>query len=196
MTILFLQTQDFRILSNKKGHNLCNQIHGFSIVMYKAENCELCRYMTEPFNQLSKKYGMWKFCMVDLMKNKNLIKMAEETLTQIKAVPLILIYYNGLPFLEYQGNIDPREFDKFLQELYLSKHVKHLQQISQNSNDQSQDPRNGQMQSSNVEQISGVIPYNFCDEESGLCFLTQRDLNEHRNLSINTRTHASQYSRN
>lgn len=102
--LIFLTTKDFFLEQSQKGSSLCHRTPGVSLVFYYADACEGCQTIKPQYHQLPRVIGGCKFALVDLTKNPNLAQASKQTLAPIKYVPLLILYYDGRPFLQYDDD--------------------------------------------------------------------------------------------
>ena len=112
--IYFLTAKDFVLQTSPSDHNqklLCINSdestvqlrEGLTLILFYSNNCSYCdslisQYKRLPTNLLGVNYGM-----INLNNHSNLVNMSNESISPIKYVPLLTLYLNGLPYLEYEG---------------------------------------------------------------------------------------------
>ncbi len=112
--MLYLSTDNFEVKQGQKGLILCNKFEGISVVLFYATNCPHCDPFLPKFRNLSSTMTGFKFGIVNLSKNTQIIRMSKQTIDPIYYVPYIILYVNGNPYLRYEGSSDERELQKFI----------------------------------------------------------------------------------
>jgi thioredoxin-like negative regulator of GroEL len=115
--LLFLQTEDFSIQKGVKGNILCHSIRGLSLLLFYSTNCQHCRALIPIFKRLPGQLGGCQFGMINVSMQKNIIAMSKATISEIKYVPLIILYVAGKPFIRYDGPHDENEIKRFILEV-------------------------------------------------------------------------------
>jgi len=103
--LLFLQSEDFNIQEGSKGPILCNNIRGISLVLFYSTKCQHCQNLIPIFKRLPGQLGGVQFGMINVSTETDVVRMSRGTITEIKYVPLILLFVSGKPFIrfDYQG---------------------------------------------------------------------------------------------
>ncbi len=138
--LLFLNSDDFNIQQGTKGKILCNPIPGFSLVLFYSNQCKHCQNLIPIFKSLPGTVGGCQFGLLNVGTNMACIRKSKQTVTEIKYVPLIILYINGKPFMRYAGTHDRDEISKFV--VQMSKRVQSKQKFANNP-DIKEDPRGG-----------------------------------------------------
>ena len=105
-TLLFLSADDFTLTRISSDVTIMkNPIQGFSLVLFYSSQCEFCRRLTPVFNQMPEALSGCYFAMINVTtaKNRKVINMSQQSNTTITEVPLIILYFNGQPYLRYDG---------------------------------------------------------------------------------------------
>ena len=66
-------------------------------------NCYIVKFI--PIFNLRTLTGC-QFGMINVNKNKNIIRLSKQTISQITFVPYIILFINGKPFMRYDGPIN------------------------------------------------------------------------------------------
>lgn len=114
MSIHFLNHQDFKTNDGVKGKLLCTSIQGMSLLMFYSNRCPHSLKLLSVFKALPSSVPGCKIGVVDLDRDKRVIEMSKETITQITYVPYILLYINGKPFTNYNGGHTLDEIRTFI----------------------------------------------------------------------------------
>ena len=117
MSLLFLQTEDFGINNGTKGPIMCHNIRGLSLVLFYSTNCQHSRNLIPIFKRLPGQLGGCQFGMINVSKEKNIIAMSKSTISEIKYVPLMILYVSGRPFIRYDGPHEESEINRFIREV-------------------------------------------------------------------------------
>ncbi len=177
-SIRHLSDTDFELKAGKKGKVLCTNLKGISVVQFHHPSCVNCKKLFPIFNALSRQINNCLFCAVNIGTYSSIVNASRQTISPIEAVPLIILYVNGRPFLKYDGEHDIQSIGNFIVNV-----VKKLKESNMG--------QNAQLEVDNpVETINGVIPFNIvCDGE--LCYLTHKELN-----NANPNNNANRYAGN
>ena len=115
--LLFLQTEDFSIQKGQKGPILCHSIRGISLVLFYSVNCQYSRHLIPIFKRLPGQLGGCQFGMINVSSEKQIIGMSKATISEIKYVPLMILFVSGKPFLRYDGPHEENEIKRFIFEV-------------------------------------------------------------------------------
>jgi hypothetical protein len=137
--LLFLGSDDFTIQRGTKGNILCHTIPGFSLILFYSTRCDHCQNLVPIFKSLPGTVGGCQFGMINVSQNKKCVLMSRETIAPVKVVPYIILFYNGRPFMRYQGPYYRNELARFVIEV--SQKVQKKQKFS--AEKVKDDPRGG-----------------------------------------------------
>ena len=56
-------------------------------------------------------------CMINVSKNKEIVKLSKETIAPITYVPYVILYHNGKPYMRYDGPCDLKSIQDFIVEV-------------------------------------------------------------------------------
>lgn len=115
--LLFLQTEDFSIQKGVKGPILCHSIRGLSLVLFYSTNCQYSRNLIPIFKKMPGQLGGCQFGMINVSSEKQIIGMSKSTISEIKYVPLMILYVAGKPFVRYDGPHNESEIKRFIFEV-------------------------------------------------------------------------------
>jgi thioredoxin-like negative regulator of GroEL len=62
--------------------------------------------------------------MINVTQNPQVVAMSKETICEIKYVPYIVLYFNGKPYIRYDGPYDAGEVAQFVVEITNKLHSK------------------------------------------------------------------------
>lgn len=150
--LLFLNADDFHNQNSSKGILLCNNIQGFSLILFYSTQCEYCKDLLPIFKQLPGVVGGCQFGMINVSHNKKCVMMSKNTIAPISEVPYIILYVNGKPYMRYKGPHDGREISRFIVEV-----AKKVQSDGEHTNNTQSSTSNRQEQKG-VENTKSVIP--------------------------------------
>jgi len=105
--LLHLQSSNFGIDKIPEGKILCNSIKGFSVVLFYS--LERCQYSSHALHEFKKVVGTVhgiNFCVLNIDKNMDTVRLSRTTITPIDGVPYIMLYYNGMPKQIYPENYE------------------------------------------------------------------------------------------
>ena len=121
MSNYYLNTEDFAL----NGNNLIIGVNGITLVMFYSQNCKYCsafmpQYLSLPGSIIGVNFGL---CCVD-GKNNQIIKMSKTSSTPIAGVPKIILYNDGVPYVEYTGQRNRQNILQFLQDILIKLNQK------------------------------------------------------------------------
>ena len=116
-SLLFLSEQDFSIQQGKKGHLLCNNLPGVSLVLFYSKQCPHCSDVFPIFKTLPQVVYGCQFALLNISMNTNVARMSQRTIAPITHVPFIILYVNGRPFMKYNGEKSLRAIAGFVNEV-------------------------------------------------------------------------------
>lgn len=122
--LLFLTQEDFTIVPSAKGTLLCQGIRGYSLILFYSTACAHCQSLIPKFKRLPGTVGGCQFGMVNVSNNKQLVAMSKGTLTEIRYVPLIILYVDGRAFMRYDGPHTESDIQNFIYEVSQMRQTK------------------------------------------------------------------------
>ena len=126
--LLFLTSDDFNTQKGTKGNIVCNNIRGFSLILFYSTSCPHCQQFIPLFKTLPGNLPGCQFGLININKNKRVIRESKQSVSPIEYVPYIILFINGKPFMRYDGPPDQHEIINFIQEI--SKREEDKQQFS------------------------------------------------------------------
>ena len=94
---------------------LCNDIKGFSFVLFTSANCEYCDIVIPIFDKLS---TVVQGCIFGKFNIKNhreaILHMAAKSKTPIDYVPYLVLYFNGTPIAIFSYNNEISSQNNFI----------------------------------------------------------------------------------
>jgi hypothetical protein len=121
--LLFLKYSDFHIARGMEGKVLCHRIPSFSLILFYSTVCEHCHEFLQIFKKIPGSVNNCQFGIINVSSRdgKPIVDMAKETVSPLKFVPLILLYYNGIPMIRYNGPKNMDIIQKFI--VYTAKNI-------------------------------------------------------------------------
>jgi len=159
--LLFLSSDDFQIQKGTKGHILCTNIQGFSLILFYSTQCGYCQSLIPIFKKLPGSIGGCQFGMLNVSHNKQCVMMSRQTTAPITEVPYIVLYVNGKPYMRYKGPHDPKEIGRFIMEV--SQKIRANQNFPKEDQRVKEDPRGG------IPMYS--IGHPLCGPDDKVCYL-------------------------
>lgn len=123
--LLFLNSDDFEVQDGTKGKIMCNNIPGFSLILFFSPNCAHCGDILPIFKRLPGSISGCQFGIVNINNNKACVQMAKKTIAPITYVPYVVLYVDGRPFMVYKGPNDEEDIKQFVVEV--AKNVQNRQ---------------------------------------------------------------------
>lgn len=164
----YLTHDDFSIDENgMKGPVLCLNAEGIFVVLFHADQgrCVHCEEAIPEFKKLPKMFPQVLFGMCNMNKYPQVYSMSKKTIVPFKYVPYIILYYNGRPFMRYEGDNKVVDLAEFVQEV--------LSRID--SAKTFIDKKGFKLESE--QPVYGGIPFNVvCDEDKGVCYFTTTEV--------------------
>lgn len=102
MSIVQIGDQNF-YLGGHHNKTLNINLNGFVLVFFKMQNCPGCNAFEPIFQQLSQNIRTINYAICDISIHKNPISLSRNTNNEIKAVPWIVFYSDGIPVAKYNG---------------------------------------------------------------------------------------------
>ena len=121
--LYYLRSDDFLIKKGQKGNILCHNIKNLSLILFYSTSCVYCKTFIKVFKELPTKISGCSVGIINISHNMKIADMSKDTIMPLKFVPYIVLYYNGRPYMRYNGPSDINEIIKFISEI--------SQQISQ-----------------------------------------------------------------
>ena len=115
--LLFLAKEDFKQTAGNKGTLMCTEIAGFSLILFYSTACGYCQTMIPIFKHLPGSISGCQFGMINVSKNKDIVRMSKETIAPVTYVPYIILYHQGRPYMRYDGPADLKEIQNFIVEV-------------------------------------------------------------------------------
>lgn len=168
--LLFLTDDYFKITSTPKGDVLGNTIRGISLVLFFSTQCQYCHQFIPIFKKLPGTVGGCQFGMINISTNRSVVEKSKNTISPLTYVPYIVLYFNGIPIMSYDGPADENSIRKFVLDIVESLQAK--QQFT--NNNQGQGVQNQGMQGQNVQSNQSDIPAYTIGKpkDSDKCYLT------------------------
>ena len=108
-------------ISNKslviRGSLMCTDITGFSLILFYSTQCQHCQTMIPIFKTLPGSISGCQFGMINVSKNKDIVKLSKETIAPITYVPYVILYHNGKPYMRYDGKSEQKAIQDFVVEV-------------------------------------------------------------------------------
>lgn len=113
----FLTSKDFIVSRGNKGNILCTRIPGISLILFYSTQCTYCHSLIPIFKKLPGSIGGCIFGIINISNNKKCVEMSKSTIVPIDYVPLIIIYIDGKPYMEYKRERDFVNIQNFVIEV-------------------------------------------------------------------------------
>ena len=112
--LLYLTSDDFKIVQHNTKNYLCHRINGFSLILFYSTHCDHCNEFIPIFKQLVGSIAGCQFGMMNVMKNKECVIKSKNTITPLEYVPFIVLYTDGKPYMKYSGPPNVNEIKHFV----------------------------------------------------------------------------------
>lgn len=115
---MYLGEQEFYVDKGTKGPVICCTMKGIVFVMFHAnpQVCQFCDLAKPEFMQLAQIIPGAKFGLCNLSQYPGLVQMSYKTITPLNKVPLFILFVNGRPFMNYEGQKQIKPFAEFMQQ--------------------------------------------------------------------------------
>ena len=113
----FLTSKDFFVSKGSKGNILCTKIPGISLILFYSTQCTYCHSLIPIFKKLPGSIGGCIFGIVNISNNKKCVEMSKNTIVPIEYVPMIIIYIDGKPYMEYKRDRNMSSIQNFVIEV-------------------------------------------------------------------------------
>jgi len=167
--LLFLTSDEFHIANGAKGPILCNNIDGFSMILFYSKRCEWCKDLIPIFKSLPGKIGGCRFGMINVNNNKKCIIQSRQTVDPITVVPYIVLYVNGKPYMKYTGPHNEKDIIDFIVEIASNINKKGAT-ITQKEQQEKQDKQPKNEQTCKIPDFTIGVPK--CDGPGGTCYIS------------------------
>lgn len=125
MTIVYLQPDNFYV---NPYNEMCNNINGFSFVLFTSKHCAFCKDIIPSFRSLANHIDGCTFVEMDVDQQQQKIRsIAANSNTPINFVPYLLFYINGRPTARYipEEQTPHINYDKMKQFLIMQSQQHH-----------------------------------------------------------------------
>lgn len=112
--VIFLETSDFKIKPSGNGLLLTQNIPNLSFVLFYTNDCPHCKTMLSILKLLPNMYKGIKFCSINVSNKINFIRQTSKTLTPLEYVPYMMVYIDGVPYVQYTGDYDASKICEFI----------------------------------------------------------------------------------
>lgn len=127
MSIYIINSDNFTI-TNK---TLCVKHSGVMVILYYSMTCQYCHGAMEVLEKLAPSMPNVTFGIFNIGENLEIASASQETSTPIQYVPITILYVNGTPHVQFNGDEDVQT----LRNTILSV-INDIQQPSQQSSQQ------------------------------------------------------------
>lgn len=104
MSVYTLTIANFQLQQGKQKKALHLQIPGNVLVYFKDPNSSGCMRFEQYFNQLVHEENRVKYGILNVIENREIIRMSQSTTAPIQVTPTLIMYNNGRPLAMYTGN--------------------------------------------------------------------------------------------
>lgn len=102
-TLISLTQQDFEVRLGTRGPILCTNVDGLFFALFYDHECGFCQTLFPVFNQLAQTIRGPRFGAVNVRQNMGIAHMSLQTIAPVRYVPFIIVYWNGKPYMQYDG---------------------------------------------------------------------------------------------
>ena len=112
--ILFLNDKDFSTKTVSSGVVITTRITNISVVMFYSPKCQYSRDLMPLFRKLPTTLSGCIFAIANISKYPNIVNISRTTKMPIRYVPLLILFVNGLPYMEYKGEYTIDNIKQFI----------------------------------------------------------------------------------
>jgi len=132
MSLYFLNSSDFFLSKLPDGNvNLCTEINDMSIVLFYSPNCKFSQVAFPIIKNMNNILRGCTYAALNVELNMQLVQTSKNTTTPIEYVPLILLYFNGVPIFKFNNTITVDNLKQFIIEV---NNIKNQTQNFNNNN--------------------------------------------------------------
>ena len=113
-SLLFLQSRDFSLIEYQNQNVMTIQTSGFVLIMFYSTRCAHCQVTVPAFKNVNHTINGCQFAVACIDTSPEIIQLSQQSSTPLQYTPYIVLYYNGMPFMEYKGRVDPRNVSIFI----------------------------------------------------------------------------------
>ena len=113
-SLLFLQSRDFSLVEYQNQNVMTIRASGFVLIMFYSTRCSHCQVTVPAFKSVNHAVNGCQFAVVCIDTSPEIIQLSQHSSTPLQYTPYIVLYYNGMPFMEYKGRVDPRNVSIFV----------------------------------------------------------------------------------
>ena len=85
-----------------------------ALVMFYSTRCPACTDALPVFKAITSTVQGCRYGMINVTNEPDVVYMSKQTANEIRYVPIIVLYYQGKPVLQYTGKITIEDLRKFL----------------------------------------------------------------------------------
>lgn len=177
--VLYLGENDFYVDKGHKGPIICCSQKGISFVMFHANPnvCQYCDIAKPEFMQLPQIISGAKFYLCNLSSAQGLVQKSFQTIMPLNKVPLFILFVEGRPFMNYNGEKQLKHFSQFMQEAM--KLLQQKQVFSANgvniTTEAAEKTPHGLPYDFDYDTVGSSINGNLTCTEEGVCYLTAKE---------------------
>jgi hypothetical protein len=179
-SVLYLGENDFYVDKGQKGPIICCSQKGISFVMFHANPnvCQFCDLAKPEFMQLPQIISGAKFYLCNLSNASGLVQKSFNTIMPLNKVPLFILFVEGRPFMNYNGEKQLKHFSQFMQDAM--KLLQQKQVFSANgvniTSEASEKTPHGLPYDFDYDTVStSYLVGNLTCTEDGVCYLTNKE---------------------
>jgi thiol-disulfide isomerase/thioredoxin len=85
-----------------------------TFVMFHTDDCSVCQRVIPEYEAMAQSLP-YRFASCNLTQNRDVLNMAEPTVSPITHVPRLYVYSNGWPHIVYKDSWDPTKMKQFME---------------------------------------------------------------------------------
>lgn len=116
----FLDSEDFFLKQGQSGPLLCHGLGQLSVILFYSPHCVHSQRLIPLFKQLPNYIPGCQFGMLNASVNRRVVMYSLNTNTPIRYVPMILLYFNGVPLMRYADKYEMGSLRQFIMQAYNS----------------------------------------------------------------------------
>lgn len=108
--LLFLNNDDFYLDKNV----MKTRGTGFCLILFYSTHCKYCKKAIDVFKELPKNIQGCTFGMINVSTNAKTALMSKSSTNEIKYVPFIILYKDGVPRYQYKDELEIQNIVSFI----------------------------------------------------------------------------------
>jgi len=105
--LLFLSSDDFKVMNTQKGSILCTNVPGFCLVLFYSTECVYCQDLIPLFKKIPGNVGGCEFGMINVSNNKKCVIIAAPKKVTAEPSVINLRIIGPIVFISFRFKVNP-----------------------------------------------------------------------------------------